>query len=337
MLRRDFLKSAAAAAAAASTGVSAEVTSTQSTRPGELPRRTLGRTKESVTIVGLGCAYAGADVSEAQTRATIEAAIEEGVRYFDAAPEYTQAEVRLGPAIKAVRNKVFLVTKTYAPDAAQAEKDLAQALRQLGTDHVDLYLQHGVGLQPIAMNNQILGKGGSLEYLRKAKKAGLTRFIGLSAHAPYAPALQLLEQSDAWDVVMPFLNYVTHARETLLAENELDPVGDYDKLLKRACQNNIGIVGMKVLGGHPGPLATHYDRAFRYALSLPGVACVIIGVRSAAEVHRAARAAREFKLFSDAEMEETLKIGKQMVHQGSSTARSIERHIARDFGSGHYA
>lgn len=336
--RREFLKSAVASGAAAGL-VGESSLHAEAGRKDRMPRRILGRTKQSVTILGLGCAYAGGGVSEAQTRATIEAALEGGVRYFDAAPEYTQAEVRLAPVVKPIRDQVFLVTKSYAMDAKTAEKDLAQALKQLQTDHVDLFLQHGVGLRPPWETKNVLGRGGSLEFLLKAKKQGLTRFIGMSVHGPCATALHLLEASDAWDVVMPFLNYVTRAQEAVAAESdvEVEAESDYEKLLKHAHRKKLGIVGMKVLGGYPGKLAKDFERAFSYALSVPGVACALIGVRSAEQVKRAVRAARAFRPLTDDEMKETILMGEQMVRVGSIEATILARHRLRDCGSIRYA
>ncbi len=336
--RRAFLKATLATGAAGKLASG----STAASKPDDvdgMPRRVLGRTKERVTILGMGCAYAGGGVSEAHTRATIEAALAGGVRYFDAAPEYVQAEERLGPVIKPVRDQVFLVTKSYAHDAKTVEKDLAQALKQLQTDHVDLFLQHGVGLKPIATNKQILGKDGSLSFLRKAKERGLTRFIGMSIHAPHAAALQLLEASDEWDVIMPFVNYVSRAQKAAAADIDVRDADVLERkaLLPVARRAKLGIVAMKVLGGHPGKLADDYDRAFRYALSVPGVACALIGARNVRDVRRAVRAAKAFRPFTDAEMKQTLRIGEEMVHTRSSEATLLGRHRERDFGSTRYA
>ena len=335
--RRDFLRSVLATGAAANVAVAA--TGTTTGRADGMPRRILGRTKEAVTILGLGCAYAGGEVSEAQTRATIEAALEGGVRYFDAAPEYTAAEERLAPVIKPVRDECFLVTKTYAHDAKQAEKDLDRALRQLRTDHVDLFLQHGVGLKPISTNREVLGKGGSLEFLRRAKKQGRTRFIGMSVHWPHASAVELIEKSDAWDVVMPYINYVSRAQQEAAAE--VDPIdGDVlerKELLPSARRAKLGVVAMKVLGGNPGPLAKDFDRAFRYALSVPGVACALIGVKNAEQVRRAVQAARAFRPMTEAEMGQTIRLGEEMVRARSSASTILERHRAADLGSMRYA
>jgi len=322
--RRSFLKFTLAAGAAAKFAGSSMISS-EAASPDAMPRRVLGRTKESVTILGLGCAHIGRGIKEAQTRAIIEAAVEGGVRYFDAAPDYERAEERLGPVIAPVRDKVFLVTKTYALDAANAEKDLTKALKQLKTDHVDLFLQHAVGIKPISTNRQILGRGGSLEFLRKAKRQGLTRFLGMSVHSPHSAAMQLLDESAEWDVIMPFVNYVARAQEKAERVKE--------ELLQRARRDKLGIVGMKVLGGYPGKMADDYDRAFRYALSVPGVACALIGARNVPEVERAVRAAKGFRPFTDTEMQETIRVGEEMARSKSSKATILRRHRGRDFGS----
>ncbi len=90
---------------------------------------------------------------------------------------------------------------------------------------------------------------------------------------------------------------------------------------------------MKVLGGAPGKLAEDYDRAFRFALSCPGVACVLIGAGNADQVRRAVRAAREFRPLSQAEMDAAVESGKQLVRAGTSISRILERHEGADFGS----
>ena len=318
--RREFLKSTVAAGAVA--GLAGQSDLLRLARTSGMPRRVLGRTKESVTIVGLGCAYAGGGIDEPKTRAIIEAALEGGIRYFDAAPEYTAAEKRLGPVVEPVRDECFLVTKTYAFDAKTAEEDLKGSLKRLRTDHVDLFLQHGVGLRPLEETEKVLWDGGSLGFMRKAKKDGLTRFIGMSVHARHPGALVLLDETDDWDVIMPFVNYVSRAQDQ--GEREIDG------LLPLARERNLGVVAMKVLGGNPGVLTDDYNRAFRYALSVPGVECALIGVRSVDQAKRAVKAAKGFKPFTDVEMAETIRLGEELVRARSAKAAMVYRHRDRD-------
>jgi len=330
LTRREFLKSALVAGAAA--GLADYATAIGQTPPaatgpdsGELPRRVLGRTKERVTILGLGTAYIankGRDaIDDAKTRALIEAAYEGGIRYFDTSPDYKDSEFRLGQALAEVRERIFLVTKINPLTAEGAEKEFANSLKLLKTDHVDLLLQHGIGCAgPTTDTKMILGKGGSLEFLIKAKKAGMTRFIGLSIHIPFAPGLALLNASDEWDVVMPFVNYVSRAE--INAEKEV---------VESCRARNIGVTAMKVLGGD-GQLANDYDRAFRYTLSVPGLACALVGCRDAGEVKRAVRAARDFRPLTDKEMKETIKLGEEMFKAKSKKVSMLQRHYAADLG-----
>jgi predicted aldo/keto reductase-like oxidoreductase len=324
MTRREFLKVSIAAAAAGSLSARATLAGQAAPPPAGdgLPLRVLGRTRQSVTILGLGCGYISHDADEAATRKTIEAALEGGVRYFDTSPDYKESEVRLGPILSSVRDKIFLVTKTNWPDAKGVEQEFSKSLELLKTDHVDLLLQHGVGLGGKSSDTDImLGKGGSLEFMRQLKKEGRARFIGMSIHGPFGPALKLLDAGDEWDAVMPFINYVSRAE-----------INAEEQIVERVRPKNLGVVAMKVLGGQ-GQLAEDYDRAFRYALSVPGVGCALVGVHNAGEVKRAVQAAREFRVLTGAEMEETIRLGKEKVKAKAKEATLLQRHYAWDMGS----
>ena len=161
----------------------------------------------------------------------------------------------------------------------------------------------------------------------------------MSVHWPHASAVELLEKSDAWDVVMPFINYVSRAQQE--AAGEVDPIdGDVlerKELLPTARGAKLGIVAMKVLGGNPGPLAKDFDRAFRYALSVLGVACALIGVKDARQVRQAVQAAKAFRPMTEDEMARTIRLGEEMVRAKSSASTILERHRAGDLGSGRYA
>ncbi len=326
LTRRQFLKLLLAAGAAmpmARYAAGKELAKAVS-KGGKLPRRVLGKTKVPVTILGLGGGYF-ARGREADVRAAVETALAGGVRYFDTAPNYGLCEERLGPLLAGVRDEIFLVTKLDHLDAKGAEADLRTSLKRLKTDHVDLVLQHGVGLSPGKKGawsdvDMMLGKGGAVEFMRRAKREGLTKFIGVSIHPPHKWGLRLLDECKDFDVVMPFVNYVSRAK--INAEKEI---------VERACRDRLGVVAMKVLAN--GFLADDYDRAFRYALSVPGVVCNVIGVKNAEEAKRAVRAAREFRPLTDVEMKETIELGKRMIHAGSVEITAFEHHFSRDFGN----
>jgi aryl-alcohol dehydrogenase-like predicted oxidoreductase len=270
--------------------------------------------------LGLGCAYIGRDLPEKTSRAVVEAALEGGIRYFDTAPNYLHSEERLGPVLGPVRDRVFLATKVEHADAKGAEEDLAQSLKLLKTDHVDLVLLHGLDLPDWSNAKAILSKDGALAGLRQAKAKGLTRFIGFSTHPKHKVAQQVLAAAPDLDVVMPFINYVSRA------ENNAE-----EHIVAQARQQNLGVTAMKVLGGN-GQLAKDYDRAFRYALSVPGVHCALIGARKVDEVQRAVQAAKQFRPLTEAEMAEAISLGRWLSATDSQQARLLRTHLAMDYG-----
>ena len=298
--------------------------------PGEMPRRVFGKTNESVTILGLGCAWLARaqkardrkeQSSEAHSRAIVEAALEGGIRYFDTAPSYYLSEERLGAALAPVRDQVFLVTKLDHADAKSAEQDLVKSLKLLKTDHVDLLLLHGLGLVTFNDFDALQREEGAFSFLRQAKNKGLTRFIGFSSHPELLGGQRRLAAAAEVDVIQPFINYVSRTQTRV-----------EEMLVAFARSRKIGVAAMKVLGGD-GQLADDYDRAFRYALSIPGVHCAVIGASNPAEVQRAVRAARQFRPLTEAEMKETIELGRKLSEAKSRQATLLRRHAQQDVGS----
>ena len=319
LTRREFLKASAAAGAMLPLAcVAAENNNAPATAGPGLLRRKLGKTGVSVTILGLGCAHiAGENID---TRAIVETALDGGVRYFDTAPNYKGSEEALGPLLADVRDEIFLVTKLDHTSAKEAEMDLQESLKRLKTDHVDLLLFHGVGLPNDWKDaERVCAEDGALTYLRKAKRDGLTRFIGMSVHQPHGPALHVLKEAEDLDVLMPFANPMAIAKDT-------------DDIIARCHKMGMGIVAMKVLGGN-GQLAKDYDRSFRYALSIPGVACAPIGLKSPEEVRRAVRAAKEFRPLTPDEMKQATKVGAALVRERTVEYAQFRSHFRWDAGS----
>jgi aryl-alcohol dehydrogenase-like predicted oxidoreductase len=121
-----------------------------------MQRRRLGANGPEISAMGLGCmgmswAYGPAD--EAESIATIEAAIEAGIDLLDTGDFYGVGhnEMLIGRAIRGRRDKVFIAVKFGALrdpsggligfDArpASVRNFLSYTLRRLGTDYVDLY------------------------------------------------------------------------------------------------------------------------------------------------------------------------------------------------------
>jgi predicted aldo/keto reductase-like oxidoreductase len=237
MKRREFLKNAATAAAmlgvfpACLAGIEREVL------PGAIERRALGKTGEKLTIIGFGGFVLNKSTSE-QAAQWVREAFEAGVNYFDVAPEYGNAEERMGPALEPYRQKVFLSCKTAQRTKAKASAELDRSLQRLRTDHVDLYqLHHVSSLQEV---ETIFGEDGAIKVLEAAKKAGKTRFVGFSAHSVEA-ALALLGRFE-FDTIMFPVSYATwHA-------------GNFGpQVLAKAQAKKMGILALKAMAKRPWP------------------------------------------------------------------------------------
>ncbi len=135
----------------------------------------------------------------------VREAIEMGVNYFDVAPTYGDAELKLGNALVGKRDDIFLACKTEDRTKEGARKLLDESLMKLKTDHFDLYQLHAVfNLEDV---ERIFGPDGAFETIAKAKDKGIIKRIGFSAHSTEA-ALALMERYDFASVLFPF-NFVS--------------------------------------------------------------------------------------------------------------------------------
>jgi len=168
-----------------------------------MERRPLGKTGEKLSILGLGgIVVSGIPQSEADR--IVAEAVDRGVNYFDVAPTYGNAQERLGPALEPYREKVFLACKTGERDKAGSAGDLEGSLRQLRTDHVDLYQLHG--FMNVEDVEKAFGPEGAMETFEAAKRDGKVRFLGFSAHSEEA-ALEALRRF-AFDSLLFPINFV---------------------------------------------------------------------------------------------------------------------------------
>ncbi len=156
--------------------------------------RTLGRNGPVLPALGLGCmgmsdVYGASD--EAESRATVRAALDAGLKLLDTGDFYGWGhnELLLARALEGIpRDRVFLAVKFGAlrdPGGGWAGFDarpahvrnyLAQTLRKLRTDHVDLYQPARV--DPAVPIEDVVGTLGELV------KAGWVRYVGLSEAGP---------------------------------------------------------------------------------------------------------------------------------------------------------
>jgi aryl-alcohol dehydrogenase-like predicted oxidoreductase len=253
MDRRDFLmKGTTAAAGLAASNQFLEPLaraggSAASQKP--IPRRKLGKTGEELSIVG----FAGIvlmDNSQSFANNIVAEAVDRGINYFDVAPSYGDAQARLGPALEPYRKNVFLACKQgsgqeegdFTKDSAA--KTLDESLRQLRTDHVDLYQFHA--LSKMSELEQIFGPNGAMETFEAARKVGKLRFIGFSAHSVEV-ALAAMDRYNFDTILFP-INFV------LFSQANFGP-----QVLEHAQKKGMGIMALKGMAKTTWPESMRKD------------------------------------------------------------------------------
>jgi aryl-alcohol dehydrogenase-like predicted oxidoreductase len=132
--------------------------------------RTLGRTGERISAIGLGGYHIGNPPEQEGIR-IIRTAIDGGITFMDNCWDYHDggSEMRMGKALRdGYRQKVFLMTKIDGQTRETAARQIDQSLQRLQTDHVDLMQCHEV-IRP-GDPDRIFGPGGSIEALLAAKE-----------------------------------------------------------------------------------------------------------------------------------------------------------------------
>jgi predicted aldo/keto reductase-like oxidoreductase len=168
-----------------------------------IPRRVLGKTGEKLSTIGFGGIMLN-DNPQDFANELVAKAYELGVNYYDVAPSYGNAEERLGPALKPYRENCFLACKTHERRAEGAQNNLEDSLRKLETDHFDLYQLHA--LSSVEDVEKVFAPGGAMETIVNAKKDGIIKYVGFSAHSVDA-ALLAMKNYDFDSILFP-INFV---------------------------------------------------------------------------------------------------------------------------------
>lgn len=237
MKRRDFIRTTAVSVPLIGLFPSGLAGIKREQKDGKIEKRMLGRTGEMLSMIGFG-GIVVRDASAAEAEERVRMAIDAGVNYFDIAPSYGNAEVMLGPALEPYRKEVFLACKTQKRTRDEAEAELIQSLKNLRTDHFDLYQFHAVTtLEDV---EKIHAPGGAMEAFIKARKDGLIRYIGFSAHSVEA-AMAMMDRFDFDTILFPF-NYTTWN------------AGNFGpQVMARAKEKKMGILALKAMAKGPWP------------------------------------------------------------------------------------
>jgi aryl-alcohol dehydrogenase-like predicted oxidoreductase len=260
-----------------------------------IPRRSLGKTGEKVSILGVGGHHLGDMPNIDSAARLVQEAVDAGINFFDNCWEYWngRSEVWLGKGLKGRRDQVFLMSKvcTHGRGKDIALRMLEESLKRLRTDHLDLWQAHAMSFD----NDPELAyaKGGVLEAFEQAKKQGKVRFVGFTGHKSPLIHLDMLRRGFPFDTVqMPLNPFDWHFQSF---EKQVLP-----ELNKRG----IAALGMKPMNGgaeavKKGILTA--EHMLRYAMSLP-VAVTISGMDSLEVLRKNIKVTQGFKPLAPAEM-----------------------------------
>jgi 1-deoxyxylulose-5-phosphate synthase len=245
---------------------------------------TLGKTGIQTSRLAMGTGTVGSGHHSHQTALGVKGlsdlllnGYDHGLRFFDSADSYG-SHPHVAEALKHVpRDKVTVLTKSWARDPATARADLDRFRRELGTDHLDVCLMHC-----LTEGDWTERYRGVMDVLSEAKQKGIIRAHGCSCHS--IEALRAAAKSPWVDVDLVRINpvgaYMDAAPDTVVS------------VIREMRAAGKGIVGMKILG--QGELRHRQDEALNFALGLDLLDAFTIGAESQSEqedlIHRIAAA-----------------------------------------------
>jgi len=320
--RREFLEKVALGMAVSGASLPTTATSTPAAT-GEMPYRTLGRSGEKISLLGLGGYHIGIQKTEAESIRIIRTAIDEGINFLDNCWDYNdgQSEIRMGKALRdGYRQKVFLMTKIDGQVKDAATRQIEESLRRLQTDTIDLVQFHEV--IRVGDPERIFGAKGAFEAAMDAKKAGKIRYIGFTGHKDPDIHLKMLHTGFAhgftFDAVQMPLNLMDAHYHSFAK-----------KVVPVLVEHGIGVLGMKPLGGG-GILQSQTVtpiECLHYAMNLP-TSVVINGCDSLERLKQGLEAARTFKPLKQAELSgllsKTASAGSQGKYERFKTTHDFD-------------
>lgn len=258
-----------------------------------IPKRILGKTGVEVSclIIGGVSGMMAVPTREFDPSELADAALNAGINYFDTAASYNngQSEINYGKVVAKRRKEIFLSTKTSNRTYDGAMKEMERSLRNLQTDHLDLWNVHSASADE---DISLWGKAdGCLRAFHKMRDEKVIRFIGVTGHGD-ADTMNRAIEMYPFDTILTTYNPCPRRKPF----REL--------VLPNALKKNMGTICMKVMGGGEGALVLgnpkvttikknwYWDETpsqaeaavlIRYALGLP-ISCAVVGMKNLKEL-----------------------------------------------------
>jgi aryl-alcohol dehydrogenase-like predicted oxidoreductase len=261
----------------------------------DIQKRKLGKTGADVTLIGLG----GEGVlrtfgHDDEAYALINRALDLGINYFESARAYSGSESYYGMALRERRKEIFLTSKSHARDRKGALAHLQETLKNMRTDHLDLWQVHDVRTDDDV--KEIFGPKGAIEAFAEAKQKGLTRFIGVTGHHDPEILKKCISLFDFDTVLLPVNPAEPHYKSFP------------DEVIPFARQKDMGVIGMKVyFRGFAAriPWFQSMEPFLHFALS-HSVSTVVIGCDSIQQLEENVGFATKFRPMPNAEMRDLI-------------------------------
>ncbi len=279
-----------------------------------MPMRNLGRTGHRVGLFSLGGqATIEQPNKEEESIAIINRAIDLGVNYIDTAAAYggpdQWSQKNIGKVMKTRRDEVFLTSKTHLRTYDESMRLLEGSLKQLNTDHLDLWQLHNVSATE--QLDKIFASDGAIKALEKARAEKMVRFLGITGHAdPHVLADGL--KRFKFDTILMAVNAADRHHLSFI-----------ENLLPLALEQQLGIIGMKIPARGrilaawmppPPDKQPAFGRATRsgtltmkealeYVFSLP-VGTVIVGCDNVTQLEENLEVAKRFTPLTETRMAE---------------------------------
>ena len=220
-----------------------------------MEKRRLGRVEHQSSVLIYGAA-ALSEVSQEVADRSIQEALDGGINHFDVAADYGEAELRLGPWMPEIRDRIFLATKTGRRDRDSAWREINASLQRLRTDRVDLLQLHAIG--DLGELDLATGPDGALEAAIRALDEGLVGAIGITGHGHDAPAThrEALRR-------YPFATVLTPLNPVLW--RDVSYRADYQALVGEVRRQDVGLMTIKTVSrrnwpdGAGKPYTTWYE------------------------------------------------------------------------------